>query len=83
MNKLYFVQKEGVYAHGVFFITDNLDEAKAKAEALSKAEDEDPAKASAGCYFSWVVYEYKEEFDHKSSSHLGDLASQHICYYRQ
>lgn len=46
----YFVEKIGVYGHGVFAITENLDEAKAAAIEYATLDKDD--------YHTYVVYKF-------------------------
>jgi hypothetical protein len=50
-EELYFVQKEGVYFHGVFWIGYSLYEAKKRALYIASLERDD--------YHEFVVYKYK------------------------
>lgn len=49
---MYFVQKEGVYFHGIYWIGEDLEEAKQKAKEFASKDVDD--------YHSWVVYKYSE-----------------------
>ncbi len=51
MRDLYIVEKEGVYLHGVFFITESIKEAIEECNRLAVCDRDD--------YHSWIVSIYK------------------------
>lgn len=72
-NPTYFVQKEGVYSHGVFWIGTDLDEAKRKADTLTNNDRDD--------YHQWVVYQYEENTDPEPKSELSHTDAVHNAVY--
>lgn len=49
---MYIVEKKGIYLHGVFWIGNDLEEAKKKADEFASHDPDD--------YHHWVVSEFKE-----------------------
>ena len=59
----YFIEKVGVYPHGVAWIGDDLEEGEKKAKEFAQQDVDD--------YHEWVVYEFASEQDYcRDMSHV-------------
>ena len=52
---MYFIQKEGVCSHGIFWYGDSEEEGRKKTGALAQLDCDD--------YHSWVLYRFVEQTD--------------------
>lgn len=57
----YFVQKEGIYCHGVFWIGEDLDEGHNQLQSLCDKDFDD--------YHEWVLYEYDDTCEYIDTHH--------------
>ena len=57
---MFFLYKEGIYGHGVFWFGDDLEKGKQAADVAANLDSDD--------YHDWVLYEFVEQHnnDHKS-----------------
>jgi len=55
-----FLQKEGMYLHGVFWIGEDLEEGKEKTDLAAKECNDD--------YHNWCLVEYKEQDDYTTDA---------------